>query len=313
MARVVVVGGSGFIGSHTVDLLLKKGHDVTVADIVDPKNKDVRFIRTDMTRPYEIQNAVERQDYVYALAANKYVTTCFNDPPYAVRTNVQGLTNILEASKNSHVQRVIFASSVWAYNGCEEQDVNEDTPLRADALGSFYGYTKVMGEGIVRHFKYLYDLDYTILRYGVAMGPGASDETVISKFIRRSLEGKPLQILGTGEVSRNFLYVTDHARANVMALEDAAANQILNIEGAEKVTVNRVARSAVMLSEKDVEIQHLDSRAGEYDGKNVCIRKAKQLLNWEPKISFNDGMKMCFEHESNKKCYSHPVYMGPVA
>ena len=313
MARVVVVGGSGFIGSQTVNLLLQRGHDVTVADIVDPKNKDVRFIRADMTRPYEIQNAVERQDYVYALAANKYVTTCFNDPPYAVRTNVQGLTNILEASKASHVQRVIFASSVWAYNGCEDQDVNEDTPLRADALGSFYGYTKVMGEGIVRHFKYLYDLDYTILRYGVAMGPGASDETVISKFIRRALEGKPLQILGTGEVSRNFLYVTDHARANVMALDDAARNQIINIEGSEKVTVNRVARSAAMLADNDVEIQYLESRTGEFDGKNVSIGKAKKLLNWEPEITFNEGFKRCFDHESNKKCYSPPVYMGPVA
>ena len=313
MARVVVIGGSGFIGSNTVDLLLKEGHDVTVADIVDTKNKDVRFIRADMTNPTEIQNAVERQDYVYALAANKYVTTCFNDPPYAVKTNVQGLTNILEASKKSHVQRVIFASSVWAYNGCEEQDVDEDTPLRADALGSFYGYTKVMGEGIVRHFKYLYDLDYTILRYGVAMGPGASDETVISKFIRRALEGKPLQILGTGQVSRNFLYVTDHARANVMALSDAAANEIINIEGSEKVTVDRVARSAAMLADKDVDIQYLESRAGEFDGKNVAIGKAKKLLNWEPNISFNEGFKRCFEYESSKKCYSPPVYMGPVA
>lgn len=313
MARVVVVGGSGFIGSHTVELLLEEGHDVTIADIVDPKNKDVRFIRADTTKPREIQNAVERQDYVYALAANKYVTTCFNDPPYAVRTNVQGLTNILEASKKSHVQRVIFASSVWAYNGCEEQDVDEDTPLRADALGSFYGYTKVMGEGIVRHFKYLYDLDYTILRYGVAMGPGASDETVISKFIRRSLEGKPLQILGTGEVSRNFLYVTDHARGNVMALDDAAANQIINLEGSEEVTVNRVARSAVMLADRDVEIQYLESRAGEFTGKNVSIAKAKKLLNWEPKVTFNEGMKRCFEYESNRKCYRHPVYMGPVS
>jgi len=313
MARVVVIGGSGFIGSNTVDLLLEEGHDVTVADIVDTKNKDVRFIRADMTNPTEIQNAVERQDYVYALAANKYVTTCFNDPPYAVRTNVQGLSNILEASKKSHVQRVIFASSVWAYNGCEEHDVNEDTPLSADALGSFYGYTKIMGEGIVKHFKYLYDLDYTILRYGVAMGPGASDETVVSKFIRRALEGKPLQILGTGEVSRNFLYVTDHARANVMALDDAAANQIINIEGAEKVTVSRVARSAAMLSDNDVEIQYLDSRAGEFDGKNVSIGKAKKLLNWKPEVTFNEGMKRCFQYESNRKCYSPPVYMGPVA
>ena len=313
MARVVVIGGSGFIGSNTVDLLIKRGHDVTVADIVEPVNKDARFIRTDMTRPYEIQNAINRQDYVYALAACKYVTTCFNDPPYAVRTNVQGLTNILEACKKADVRRVFFASSVWAYNGCEEQDVDEDTILDANALGSFYGYTKVMGEGIVKHFKYLYDLDYTIFRYGVAMGPGASDETVISKFIRRSLEGKPLQILGTGEVSRNFLYVTDHARANVMALDDAAANQIINIEGSEKITVNRVARSASMLSDKDVEIQYLDSRAGEFDGKNVSIGKAKKLLNWEPEVTFNEGFKRCFEYESSKKCYSPPVYMGPVA
>jgi UDP-glucose 4-epimerase len=313
MARVVVIGGSGFIGSHTVDLLLENGHDVTVADIVDPKNKDVRFIRADITRPHEIQNAVERQDYVYALAANKYVTTCFNDPPFAVRTNVQGLTNILEASKKSHVRRVLFASSVWAYNGCHEDNVDEDTALDANALGSFYGYTKVMGEGLMKHFKYLYDLDYTIFRYGVAMGPGASDETVISKFIRRSLEGKPLQILGTGEVSRNFLYVTDHARANVMALDDVAINQTINIEGSEKITVSRVARTAVDLSGRDVEIQYSESRAGEFNGKNVSITKAKKLLNWEPEVTFDEGMVRCFEHESNKKCYSHPVYMGPVA
>ena len=84
MARVAVIGGSGFIGSHTVNALIEEGHDVTIADIVEPSNKDVRFIRADMTNSAEMHNAVQRQDYVYALAACKYVTTCFNNPRYSL-------------------------------------------------------------------------------------------------------------------------------------------------------------------------------------------------------------------------------------
>ena len=304
MARITVIGGSGFIGSHTVDLLLEKGHDVTIADIVEPKNKDARFIRADITDSDEIHNAVQRQDYVYALAACKYVTTCFNNPRYAVSTNIQGLTNILEACRNTGIQRVFFSSSVWAYNGCKEENVDEDTPLMADALGSLYGYTKVVGEGLVKHYKYLYGLDYTIFRYGVAMGPGASDETVVSKFITRALEDKPLIINGTGEVHRNFLYVSDHARANVLALCDGARNEVINIEGAEKISVNDVAQFAKELAKpKKVVITHTAGRVGEFDGKNVSIVKAKKILGWKPEITFRQGMHKHYEWESRKKCY----------
>ena len=228
---------------------------------------------------------------------------CYNDPVYGVNTNVQGLTNVLQACKNAKVERIIFSSSVWVYNGCDEESVDETTVIPAHVTGTLYGYTKVIGEGLIKCFNQLYGLDYTILRYGVAYGPGASDETVISKFLRNACLGKPLTICGTGNVSRNFLYVTDHSKANVLALSDVAKNHIFNIEGSEKVTVKQVADIAKKMSDKDVSIEYTPARTGEFNGKAVCTKKAKRMLGWEPTISFSQGMEMHYNWLSKKKCY----------
>ena len=303
MARIAVIGGSGFIGSHTVEQLIRDGHDVTVADIVRPYNKDVRYINADTTNLHQIQGAVCRQDVVYILAACKYVNVCYSDPVYGINTNIQGLSNVLQACRMAKVERVIFASSVWVYNGCAEGTVDETTQIPAYTPGSLYGYTKVVGEGIVRNFQQFYDLDYTILRYGVAFGPGASDETVISKFINRALDGQPLVICGTGDVHRNFLYVTDHVRANILAMSPVAKNETFNVEGSEKITVKQVADTVKRLTNRDVTIEYTPGRAGEFDGKSVSTAKAKAMLGWEPTMSFDEGMKLHHTWEADKLCH----------
>jgi nucleoside-diphosphate-sugar epimerase len=112
-----------------------------------------------------------------------------------------------------------------------------------------------------------------------------------------------LVICGTGDVSRNFLYVTDHAKANVLALSDAAKNEVFNIEGSETITVSQVANKAKELANKNVEIQYTPARTGEFNGKNVSTEKAKKILNWQPTISFSQGIKMHYDWLSKKKCY----------
>ena len=298
--KIAIVGGSGFIGTHTTVELLREGHDVTIIDIVEPRNNKVKYIHADFTNYHEIQSAIYSLDIVYIFAACKYVNICYNDPVYGVNTNIQGLTNTLQACKNAQVGRVIFSSSVWVYNGCSEDIVNEDTEIPASAPNSLYGYTKLVGEGLVKNFSQSYDLDYTILRYGVAYGPGVSDETVIAKFIHRAHHGKPLQIIGTGDAFRNFLYVADHAKANVLALSDVATNQTFNIEGSERISVKNVADTVQKLANIDIPIEHLPARAGEFDGKTVRIDKAKKILDWHPTIPFNEGMERYYNWYEEK-------------
>ena len=293
--RIGVIGGSGFIGSHTIPSLQENNHDVVVIDIEQPYNKGVRYIRADITKYEEALRAVSSLDAVYMLAACKYVNVCFNDPVYAVDTNIQGLTNVLQACRCANVGRVIFASSVWVYNGCIQSTVNEETDIVSDHTRSLYGYTKVVGESLVKNFHHSYGLDYTILRYGVAYGPRSSDETVISKFINRAINDEPLVICGTGDVCRSFLYVTDHASANLLALSDSAKNQTFNIEGTEQITVNKVANTVKKLTGKAITIQHTEPRTGEFNGVDICINKAKNVLGWSPEISFDEGMKLHYE------------------
>ena len=289
--RSIVTGGSGFIGSHVVDKLIDNGHEVIVMDHrVKPHRSDVEFKDVDIIDFSSVLDATKDCDYIFHLAAMSNVNHVYEKPVYSVELNVMGTVNILEAARQNSCKRVIFASTVWVYSGCNGTYVNESSPFFMPGAGHIYSSSKIACEFLICDYQKLYGLPYTILRYGIPYGPRMRMELVIPIFLKKALEGEPLTITGDGSQYRNFIYVDDLADAHVLALSDKAENEILNLEGMRRISIKEIVETIDTLYDKNVTIEYMDARPGDYEGKEASNDKIKRLLDWEPSIDFKEGM-----------------------
>tara|TARA_R110000751_G_scaffold221703_4_gene324082 strand:+ start:227 stop:1114 length:888 start_codon:yes stop_codon:yes gene_type:complete len=292
--KIAIVGGSGFIGTHTARAMQQSGYDITVIDKCQP-SIDVNYVRVDILDHDKCLQYIKGFDYVYHLAAISDADENRKDPIGSIAVNIQGLTNVLNSCVSNNIQRVIFSSSVWVYSAANVVDVDEETSLDINKVNHIYTASKLAGEALIRSFTNLYGLDHTILRYGIAYGPGQTAPTAIVQFMNNAINKEPMIIYGDGSYHRNFMYVTDHARGNICALKDAAKNQTINLEGPEPITINRVANT-ISNQFGSVEIKRKPARSGDYTGKIVCNEKSKALINWSPTVSFNEGIQL-YKHE----------------
>ena len=293
--NVGVIGGSGFIGSHLVDKLLEHGHEVTVFDIKKPHRNDVAHIHIDITELSKTTVALTgNYEAVYLLAAMADVNDVYQNPIEAGEINIMAVGNVLEAARRNEIQRIILASTVWLYEMAIETEVTEETPLSPDRTNHVYTASKLGAELYCHAYQKLYAQDFTILRYGIPYGPRARAGTVIAIFVRKALNHEPLTIMGDGSQYRNFVYVEDLALGNVAALKNVAANQTYNLEGSKPITIKEVAETVKKLV-GDVEIEYIDARAGDYQGKLISIEKAREELNWEPTVSLEEGVARYIE------------------
>ncbi|HEY6261625.1 MAG TPA: NAD-dependent epimerase/dehydratase family protein, partial [Nitrospiraceae bacterium] len=230
MARVVVTGGSGFIGSHVVDALMDSGHDVTVIDHrVRPHRPDLAFEDVDLMDLSSVLAATKGAEHIFHLAAVSNVNYAYKYPVYSTALNVMGTTHILEAARINGAQRVHLASTVWVYNGAPDGNpANETVPFYLEGAGHIYTSSKMAAEMLCHNYSQLYKVPITILRYGIPYGPRMREELLIPIFIKKALNGQPLTISGKGEQYRNFVYVRDMAEAHVLAMKDKGANQTYN-------------------------------------------------------------------------------------
>lgn len=294
--RCAVTGGSGFIGSHVVDKLIAEGHEVVVLDYrVKPHRDDVEHADVDIVNFAAVLSATKDCDVIFHLAAVSDVGHAFKQPVYCVELNIQGTANILEAARHNGIQRVVLASTVWVYAGARETDVHEDSPFYMPGAGHIYSSTKIASELLCHDYSQLYDQDFTILRYGIPYGPRMRDALLIPIFLRKAFGGEPLTVAGDGKQFRNFVYVEDLAEAHLKCLGDHGRNQIFNLEGGEKVTVLQVAETIKRHLGDSVEIAHVPARPGDYAGKEVSRAKSEDVLGWQAKTSFDEGMRRTIE------------------
>ena len=294
--KTVVTGGSGFIGSHVVARLVQAGHEVKVVDhhVAQPR-ADVDYVRTDILDGPGMTRAVEGADAVFHLAAMADVDIIAKDPVQATRVNVDGTNTVLEACRQAGVGRVVLASTVWVYGAAPgEGDIPEGTALAPDRVAHIYTAQKIAAEMLVHSYQAMYGLPFTILRYGIPYGPGMRDELVIARFIRQALSGKPLTISGDGSQHRYYVYVEDLADGHVRALSDAAANQVLALEGREPVSIRRIAE-AVAAELGGTEVTFQPARVGDFTARPVDARRAAEVLGWTPDTPFEEGLRRCIE------------------
>lgn len=297
MAKVVVTGGSGFIGSHVVDALLDEGHQVIVLDHrVRPHRKDLDFEDVDLTDLSSVLTATRGAEHIFHLAAVSNVNHAYKYPVYAIALNVLGTTHVLEAARINGAQRVYLASTVWVYNGVPNgQSLDESASFCMDGAGHIYTASKMAGEMICHNYHQLYNVPITILRLGIAYGPRMREELLIPTFIKQALAGQPLTVAGQGNQYRNFVYVRDLANAHVLAMRDVAANQTYNLEGLRKVTVMEVAEGIRKVIGNHVKIEFVQERIADFSGKEVSAKKAWRELGWKPTMQFEDGLRITVE------------------
>lgn len=294
--RVLVTGGAGFIGSHIVDKLLERGAQAFVYDLAAVRHrcpvKGAEFIPGSILDLESLMAAMSGMDAVFHLAAVADVKDVHENPHYAEIVNVRGTMNVLEAARRAKVRRVIYGSSTWVYSEAGEDIVDEDTPLRPPT--HFYTATKLASEYYCNAYDKLYGVETTVLRFGIPYGPRARGGAVIPIFAGKAVKGEPLTIAGDGCQFRQFVYVEDLAEGTVLALKPIAAHRTYNLDGAEKITIRRIAE-AIQSIVGQVEIRYVEGRPGDFGGKECLSRRAKEELGWEPKTSFEEGLRRYIE------------------
>jgi UDP-glucose 4-epimerase len=305
--RVAVTGGCGFIGSHVVDQLVRAGHDVVVIDVAGGwRNPAADYRDADLFDEAALRVAVDGSRAIFHLAGAADVNDVAADPVRAVRLNVEGTARVLDAARLGAVDRVLLASTVWVYGATigdsERAERTEGAPVDVRRAGHVYVATKLAAEMLVHSYREMYGQHFTILRYGIPYGPRMRDALVVARFVKAAQEGQPITIAGTGEQQRNYVYVEDIADAHVRALEAAAVDQTLALEGGEPVSVREIADTVCELV-RPVPIQHVPARTADYQGIAVSARLAKELLDWAPVTPFAAGVRRYLDWLADS---SHP-------
>ncbi len=289
MSRVLVTGGAGFIGSHVVDRLIAAGHEPRILDVrPSPYHADVDTVLGDMTCLDDVMRAMEGCDAVTHLAAAADVGEVQKDPIHSEQLNARGTVNVLEAARQHDVKRVVYASTIWVYSDVVADHVDEDTALVPPA--HLYTATKLAGELYCRSYQELYDVEHTILRFGIPYGPRARPAAVIPIFVNKALAGEPLTLAGGGQQSRRFVYVEDLAEGVVRGLAPQAANRTYNLVSDEDVTIKQIAENVRDVL-GNVELVETEGRAGDFKGAEVSGARAAAELDWRPETSFAEGLR----------------------
>jgi len=291
--RVLVTGGTGFIGSHVVDRLIAHGVTPRIFDLKkSPYHDGVEHQVGSLLDLESLRMAMGGVDAVIHLAAVADVKDVFEEPSYSESVNTRGTLNVLESARSMGVSRVIYGSTTWVYSDCKEKTVDEETvPAPPSHL---YTATKLAGESYCRSYAELYGVNYTILRFGIPYGPRARDGAVIPIFVRKALGGDALTVAGDGLQFRKFVYVEDLAEGVTLSLQPVAENKIYNLDGAEAVSILQIAETIRDLL-GDVEITHTEGRPGDFSGKEVGSDRAREELDWAPSTSFEEGMRRYVE------------------
>ena len=303
--RYLVTGGAGFIGSNTVDELVRRGHSVVVLDdlssgkedsLAEVRNK-ITFIKGSITDIEVVRKAMHEAEYVLHLGARTSVPRSVKDPIETNKINIDGTLNVLVAAKELKVKRVVFAASSSAYG--ETPTLPKVETMQPQPI-SPYGVTKFVGELYGQTFGRCYGLENVALRYfnifGSRQDPSSPYSGVLAKFCTAFLEDTPPVVFGDGEQTRDFTHVENAVQANLLACEAPnVSGKVFNVGFGGRVSLNEVLRELGKITGKTLEAKYEPPREGDIRDSQADISQAREFLGYSPQVSFEEGLARTFE------------------
>lgn len=297
MARILVTGAAGFIGSNLVPELLKLSHSVLVLDNFSnssrdslPQSPDVSIQEGDVCNYQDVVDCVKDTEVVFHMAAQVGNVLSMERPRTDLETNVIGTINLLQACQEQNVKQIILSSSSAIFGETQYVPVDEDHPMNPM---SPYGLSKYAAERYCLILGAEYGLRIACLRYFNVYGALQRFNpygNVLPIFAEKALQGEPLTIYGDGEQTRDFIDVRDIVRANILAMEHQA-NGVFNIGTGVATTVNQLTKSVIGASNQGLKIEYAPSRSGEVLHSVANIEKANRELEFYPSVSIDDGVR----------------------
>ena len=304
MARVLVTGGAGFIGSNLVRALLERGDDVRVLDNFSTGNRvnldglDVEIVEGELRSYERVHNSIRKMEIVYHLGALGSVPRSVQDPLTSNAVNVEGTLNVLLAARDEGVRRVVFSSSTSVYGSSRQMPTSEESP--PDPI-SPYGVAKLAAERYCVSFARVYEsFESVVLRYfnvfGERQSPFSQYAGVVPRFATAIAAGSPIDVYGDGEQSRDFTYVGNVVDATIRGGETpGASGEIFNVAAGSSASVNTLADLIGTILGRHVEKRHLPSRAGDIRNSWADLSKAERVLGYRPQIGLEEGLRRTLE------------------
>lgn len=292
----LVTGGCGFIGSHIVDKLLEKGHIVRVIDNLatgrlenlqhNINNNNLKIYQLDIRNKEEIKEVFKDVDYVFHMAALADIVPSIQKPWEYYSTNVLGTYNVIECAKEVKVKKLVYAASSSCYGIADKFPTDENAQIQPQYP---YALTKRLGEETILHWGQVYKVPIISLRlfnvYGTRSRTSGTYGAVFGVFLAQKLAGKPFTVVGTGEQTRDFTYVTDIANAFYTAAISNITNEVFNVGSGGTYSINYLCKLL------GGEIIHIPKRPGEPDCTFADTTKIKEVLGWKAEVSLEQGVK----------------------
>jgi nucleoside-diphosphate-sugar epimerase len=300
--KILITGGSGFIGSHLSTLLKNQKHQLTIYDLNPPQDSDLNFVSGDILDSKKIIESSNGCDLIIHLAAAVGVTLTDNNPIQTLDFNILGTKNVLEACKINNIPKIIFASSSEIYGEPDSTPIHENdrtTPITT------YGLSKLISEEYIKSYSKMYELKYTILRFFNAYGPGQSSNFVIPEFVRLSLNDESIKIHNDGSQIRAFCYISDIVNGISLVLQNGD-NEIFNIgNDLEPISIKELGEKIINMTnstKSSITIPFSESNRNrcEIIRRTPNIDKARKSLEYKPKITLENGLKNIIEDVNTK-------------
>lgn len=303
--RYLVTGGAGFIGSNTVDELVRRGHGVVVLDdlsagkeenLAEVRNK-ITFLKGSITEIETLQKACHQADFVIHLAARTSVPRSVKDPIETNRINVDGTLNVLVAARDNKVKRVVFAASSSAYG--ETPALPKVESMQSQPI-SPYGVSKYVGELYAQTFGRCYGLETVCVRYFNIFGPRQDPDSpysgVLSRFATAFLDGTQPTVFGDGNQTRDFTFVENAVQANLLACEsEGAAGKVFNVGTGHSISLNQVLELLGRISGQHLKANYEPPRDGDIRDSLADISRAREILGYEPTVFFEEGLQRTYD------------------
>ncbi|MFX1408974.1 MAG: GDP-mannose 4,6-dehydratase [Promethearchaeota archaeon] len=309
--NILITGGAGFIGTHLVETLMKEGNYITIIDnfndcyytgkeenLAEVTNDyeiltNYKLIKGDLLNDstyYEINNDI---DFIFHLAAHAGVQYSMHNAEQVTRNNILGFVNILEFALNQEVKKLVYASSSTVYGNPTYTPVDENHPKNPICP---YGLSKLCCEIYADYYFREYSIPITKLRFYSVYGPRGRPDMVIGKFLNRILQNKELKIYGDGEQLRDFTYISDIVNGLILSSEKKeSSGQAFNLGLSNPISINQLVDKIYDIANKPKKVKYGDKKKGDMEITHADITKAAKILNYDPKVDINTGLKKTYD------------------